>query len=397
MNTISKLMPFYVVIFLGFFGYALTIALFIPMMMDHNFLILPHNASLALRTSVSGFLLAAYPLGQFLGSPIIGRLSDHYGRRKILLLSLLACTLGFTAIALSIHYLSISLLFFSCFVTGLFESNMAISQSVIADHCQDLVKKTQFIGYAFSACSLGYILGPLIGGFIAARWGYSGPFWVTAGGILFLIVWIHYSVKERSVSIQPKTLKLMEAMTTFKTVFTAKHLRKVYLINFIIFFAVQGLYRVIPLYVEHEWSPNLQSFTTLISFVSLLCLIANMFMMGRLANRFETKQLLKYLLIASSITAIAIVIPQHYGWVWLFYGLAALPTVMLLTTSTTWLSNQVNNEQQGQVLGNNQALLVLGECLSAAIGGLIAAVWVPLPIILMGGLLLAAYGYTLRS
>lgn len=391
MHDVRKLLPFYTVIFLGFFGYALTIALFIPMLMDQSFPLLAKDASLSLRTSVSGFLLAAYPLGQFLGSPIIGRLSDHHGRKKILLLSLWVCLLGFSGIALSIQYQSLPLLFLSCFITGLFESNMAISQSVIADQCQDSVRKTQLIGYAFSACSLGYIIGPLVGGLTAARWGYSSPFWLTTGGILLLIVWIHGSVKETAVLKQAHALKLTEAMTAFKTILTVKNLRKIYLINFMIFFAVQGLYRVIPLYVEHQWAPNLQSFTALISFVSLLCLLTNVFMMGRLASRFETKQLLGYLLIFGGIAALIVVIPTHYSWIWFVYGLVVLPTVMLLTTCTTWLSNQVDHKQQGQVLGNNQALLVLGECLSAAAGGLIAAIAVPLPIIVMGGILLIAY------
>ncbi|MBY0377899.1 MAG: MFS transporter [Gammaproteobacteria bacterium] len=391
MHDVRKLLPFYAVIFLGFFGYALTIALFIPMLLDQSFPILPKAASVSVRASVSGFLLAAYPLGQFLGSPIIGRLSDHYGPKKILILSLVVCVVGFSGIALSIQSQSIYFLFFSCFVTGLFESNMAISQSVIADQCQDSIKKTQLIGYAFSACSLGYIIGPLVGGLSASEWGYSCPFWLTAGGILLLMVWIQSAVKEVRVVKSRQALKVIEAVTTFKTIFTVKQLRKVYLINFMIFFAVQGLYRVVPLYVQHQWAPNLQTFTTLISFVSFLCLMANIFMMGRLASRFPTQQLLAYLLIFSGITAIMVVIPSHYSWIWFVYGLMVLPTVLLLTTCTTWLSNQVANEQQGQVLGNNQALLVLGESLSAAVGGLIAAIAVPLPIIVMGGILLIAY------
>lgn len=61
---------------------------------------------------------------------------------------------------------------------------------------------------------------------------------------------------------------------------------------------------------------------------------------------------------------------------------------MALPTCTTWLSEKVSSNEQGQVLGNNQALLVLGESTSAAIGGLIAAIWIPLPIILVDVILL---------
>lgn len=397
MHDIRRLLPFYAVILLGFFGYALTIALFIPMLMDRSFPLLPEEASIALRTSVSGFLLAAYPLGQFLGSPVMGKSSDHYGRKKILLLSLIACVLGFSGIALSIQTHTLIFLFLSCFITGLFESNMSISQSVIADYCQDSVRKTQLIGYAFSACSLGYIIGPLVGGLSASQWGYSAPFWLTAISILGLILWVYRSVEEENKTASSTSIRILETLTTFKTVFTEKHLRKTYAVNFMIFFAVQGLYRVVPLYVEHQWSPDLKSFTSLISFVSFLCLVANAGVMGYLARQFKTKSLLGYLLLMSGVVTIVILIPKHYAWIWFTYGLMTLPTVMLLTTCTTWLSNQVSNEQQGQVLGNNQALLVLGECLSAAIGGLIAAIWVPLPIIVMAGILFMAYGWLAKK
>ena len=117
-----------------------------------------------------------------------------------------------------------------------------------------------------------------------------------------------------------------------------------------------------------------------------------MFLLGRLAKRFKTEMLLGGLLLFSGVAAILIVVPNHYAWIWLTYGLAVIPTVMLLSTSTTWLSSQVSNEEQGQVLGNNQALLVLGECLSAAVGGLIAAIMIPLPVVIMGLILLASFG-----
>lgn len=383
----SELLPLYAVIFLGFFGYALTIALFIPMLMDRSFGILPLATSTSLRAATSGFLLAMYPLGQFLGSPIIGKLSDHYGRKKILMLSLFACLFGFVGIALSIQYQQLSLLFTSCLLTGLFESNMAISQSVIVDNAQDVAQKIKLIGYAYSACSLGYVIGPLVGGLSATAWGYSGPFWITTIGILFLMLWIWLNFKDRYRPHKEVPIKFVEAITAIRTIFEQPKLYRIYLINFLIFFAVMGLYRVVPLYVVDEWKPSLHAYTLLISYVSMLCLIANLFVMGRLAKRFTAQKLLSGLLLSGGLIVIVIVMPVHFSWIWLTYGLAVIPTVMALTTCTAWLSNQVTPEEQGQALGNNQALLVLGESSSAAIGGLIAAIMIPLPIVVMGVIL----------
>lgn len=386
----QQLIPLYLIIFIGFFGYALTIALFIPMLLDKGYDLLSAATSTATRTTISGFLLGMYPLGQFIGSPIIGKLSDHYGRKKILLTSMVLCIIGFISIGISIEIHNVILLFISCFFTGLCESNMAIAQAVISDLSQNNLEKTKLIAYAFSACSLGYVCGPLFGGLSASSHDYYLPFYLTAVSILPLLIWIKSSMKEtKHITLKIK-LNIFESITSMRTIFTNKKLRLIYLVNFIIFFAIQGLYRVAPMYIVDTWNPSLHTYTTIISFVSLICLLANIFLTGRLSKKFKAKNLLIALLAFSAIFTLSIVTPKNFNWIWLTYGLAAIPTIIALTTTTTWLSNQASDNEQGQVLGNNQALLVLGEALSAGAGGLIAAINISLPIIVMACLLLLA-------
>lgn len=396
MTSIRRLLPLYCVIFLGFFGYALTITLFIPMLLDRSFPILPTQTSISVRAILSGILLAMYPLGQFFASPIIGRFSDHFGRKKILIISLIACIFGFLGMSLSIAMQRITFLFIFSFITGLSESNMAISQSVIADTTEDMAEKTKLIGYAYSACSLGYIIGPLVGGFAGTLLSYSAPFWITSIGIVFLILWIAVKFSDSYVPNESAPLKLLEAITAIKSIFNRPKLSKVYLMNFLIFFSVMGLYRVVPLYIQDNWNPSLHIYSLIISFVSLLCFLANLFLLKWLAQYFSTRALLAGLLILGGVLVIFIVIPKGFNWIWFTYGAGVIPTVMALPTCTTWLSKQADPVEQGQVLGNNQALLVLGESSSAAIGGLIAGIIIPLPIVVMGVILFVAGGMSLK-
>ena len=397
MSYTRKLLPLYSVIFLGFFGYALTLTLFIPMLLDKSFPILPSSTSISTRAALSGLLLAIYPLGQFLGSPIIGNLSDHCGRKKVLLISLLLSILGFLGMGLSISLHSIGLLFIFSFLTGLCESNMAISQSVISDLPVDSSQASKFMGYAYSACSLGYIIGPLVGGASGSLFNYSMPFWITSAAVGLLVIWIARYFHDNFVPRNTTPMKLLSALTSMKSMFRKPKLSKIYLINFLIFFAVMGLYRVVPLYAMDQWAPPLYIYAFLISFVSLLCFLANLFIVGKLAQRYSTKNLLAGLLITGGILVLFIVIPTHFNWIWLTFGAAVIPTVMALPTCTTWLSQHAKSSEKGQVLGNNQALLVLGESSSAAIGGAIAAIFIPLPIVMLGGILIIAGVVALRS
>ncbi|MGF1742384.1 MFS transporter [Vibrio profundum] len=385
---IRDFLSLYAVILLGFLGYALTITMFIPMLMDEHFLLLPTTASTSLRATLSGGLLAMYPLGQFFGSPIIGRLSDVYGRKKVLMLSLLACTIGFAGIALSIEFKHLGLLFASSFLTGLCESNMAISQSVISDRTHNESLKNKLIGYGYSACSLGYIIGPLLA---SVSLNYSLPFLITSILVPFLMLWLWLDFDDQYIinqSQKVEKLTLGNSLGAIKSIFSQKKLLKFYMINFAIFFSVQGLYRVIPLYIVDSWNPTLKTFSYLIAFVSSMCFFSNIFILGPLSNRYTTKKLLAGLLLIGGAIVIFVTVPAQFNWIWLTYGLAVIPTVMALPTCTTWLIQQVSKSEQGQVLGNNQALLVLGEATSAALGGAIAAIWIPLPVISLGVILL---------
>jgi MFS family permease len=397
MTNLRKLLPLYCVIFLGFFGYALTLTLFIPMLLDKHVPILPIGTSMPARAALSGLLLATYPLGQFLASPVIGNLSDHFGRKKVLLITLGLCIFGFLGMGLSIVIHSLGLLFLFAFLTGLCESNMAISQSVIADLPVDSAQASKLMGYAFAACSLGYIIGPIVGGASGSLFSYSTPFWVTAGGVVFLIIWIGWRFHDDFVPNSATRIKLLTTITSIKSIFRKPKLSKIYLINFLIFFAVMGLYRIVPLYVMDKWKPTLHVYALLISFVSLLCFLANLFILDKLAKRYSTKKLLGSLLVIGGILVILIIIPTHFNWIWLTYGAAVIPTVMALPTCTTWLSKHAKSNEQGQALGNNQALLVLGESSSAAIGGAVAAIFIPLPVVMLGVMLLITGIFAFKS
>lgn len=388
MIKLKALLPLYAVIFLGFVGYALTITLFIPMLMDTAFPLLPSDTTVATRASLSGLLLAMYPLGQFFGSPVIGNLSDHFGRKKVLLLSLIACCFGFIGMAASIHFHQLTFLFISSFVTGLFESNMAISQSVIADRVSDTIQKTRLIGYAYSACSLGWIVGASFGGVGGTALGYSGPFGITAIMVLLVFAWIFFNFDEPLSSAKREPIHIIKSLTAIQSIVQHRNLYPIYGINFLIFFSVLGLYRVVPLYVIDEWQPSLHTYAFLIAFISFLCLLANLLLLEPLAKRFSTQRLLSGLALVSAVLIILIVVPPPFYWIWLTFGISVIPAVMALPTCTTWLSEHAPAKMQGQVLGNNQALLVLAEAASAAIGGLIAAIWIPLPVILLGVILL---------
>ena len=134
------------------------------------------QGSVARASSDYGFLIALYSLMSFLFASFIGSLSDRFGRRPVLLLSLLGLAVDYVIIALAP---SLSWLILGRVIAGIFGASMVTATAYIADitQPQDRAKNFGMLGAAFG---LGFILGPLLGGFLGGI-DLRLPFWVAAG------------------------------------------------------------------------------------------------------------------------------------------------------------------------------------------------------------------------
>jgi DHA1 family tetracycline resistance protein-like MFS transporter len=106
----ATLLPLYLVVFIGFVGYSLMITIFTPMLMRGDSPMITVGDPMSKRSILLGILLCLYRLGQFLGSPVMGSLSDRYGRKPVLLISLTITTLCYAVIATALSVGSFALL-----------------------------------------------------------------------------------------------------------------------------------------------------------------------------------------------------------------------------------------------------------------------------------------------
>ncbi|HUH95993.1 MAG TPA: MFS transporter [Anaerolineales bacterium] len=116
---------------------------------------------------VIGVLQAAYPSMQFIGTPILGRLSDRLGRKPILLFSQLGTFIGFVMLGFAN---ALWILFLSRIIDGLSGANMSTAQAAVADSTTDR-NRTQGLGLIGAAFGVGFILGPIIAYVVLAASG----------------------------------------------------------------------------------------------------------------------------------------------------------------------------------------------------------------------------------
>jgi DHA1 family tetracycline resistance protein-like MFS transporter len=162
----SKRNPLIVIIttvFIDLLGFSIVIPILAPLLALPNISPILPNTPFDQRLIIFGFLISSYAIAQFIGAPIIGQLSDRYGRKKLLAVSLIGTLIARVIFIIGILNNDIYLLFAARILDGLTGGNISVAQSAIADIStpENKAKNFGLIGAAFG---LGFIIGPYLGG-----------------------------------------------------------------------------------------------------------------------------------------------------------------------------------------------------------------------------------------
>ncbi len=156
----KALLAISIVVFVDLLGFSIILPL------------LPYYASTFNASPVMiGYLVASYSICQFIAAPILGGMSDKFGRRPLLIYSQLGSFAGFILLGFAN---SLPLLFLSRIIDGISGGNLTIAQAYIADVTppKERAGAMGVIGIAFG---LGFVVGPPIGGLLATHFGYEAP------------------------------------------------------------------------------------------------------------------------------------------------------------------------------------------------------------------------------
>ncbi|CCB89601.1 MFS transporter [Simkania negevensis] len=386
---LKRLFPLYFVIFLGFFGYSLMITIFTPMLLHGSGSVLPHHFPESLRTILLGVALSVYPLGQFLGAPVFGALSDHFGRKRLLVISLSAATIFYALVSFSLHFGNIFWVIFFTFFAGLSEANIAIAQGAIADLTHEK-NRGRFFGYIYTSVSFAFIMGPLFGGKLANRelvswFSYSTPFFTTTLLLLMNLIWTMLAFKEtHDKDYSTEKIRYFAAFTNIFSIFSSKNIRIYYFSNFLVYLSIFGFFRCYPMYLTSEFGMGVNELSHFIAWVAVPIVLSNLWLTGFLSRYITPRKAMIISALFMAVFMIVIVIPPEKNALWVTLFLTSTALAFCLPSCATLLSTAVDKRIQGKVMGNNQSMQVAAESISAILSGFIATAIIKLPLILWG-------------
>jgi multidrug resistance protein len=318
-----------------------------------------------------GILFASYSVMQLIFSPILGNLSDKYGRRPVLLVSIIGTGIGFLILGLAT---TITMLFIGRILDGITGGNISTAQAYMADITSE-ENRAKAMGMIGAAFGLGFIFGPAIGG-ILSRWGIHVPFFFAASLCFANATLLYFRLPEtidrkHAAKDRVRRRRLRDAKRALKE----PKLVFLLVIYFLFIMAFSIMTSSFSFYTMFRFGYDAQETGYLFAYVGLIAVIIQGGLMGRLVKRFGEIPLviIGALCFAISLFAVPFVGPAAggLGALLLGGGVFSMGNSLATPALTSLASKSVGPEQQGIVLGVTQSTASLARAFGPSLSAVL--------------------------
>ena len=336
-------------------------------------LLAPFAEQYGFREWQIGLLFSAYPFCQFLSAPVLGRLSDHYGRRPLLVVSQAGSTISFLLLGLSRDF---RVMLLARMLDGVSGGNILVAQAYVADvtPTEDRARGLGLIGMAFG---LGFVLGPLLGGLlvslpVAEAWRLRLPFLVAAA--FSTTAWI--LVLARLPESLPRDQRLRHRAQTLSRrglvdAVSLPGVGRLLVLAFLSVLAFAALEGTLSLFLRRRlgWDATLAAFA--FTGLGLLSAVAQGGLIRWLVPRFGEPRLIITGLCSAACGFAALALATHPGHLLSALPLVALGQGILSPSIAGLLSRMTPPREQGAVFGTLSSASTLARMISYATANLL--------------------------
>ncbi|MGM1049043.1 MAG: MFS transporter [Bacillota bacterium] len=342
-----------------------------------------------LSGQVMGYMISAFAFAMFLVSPIAGIWVDTIGRKKMIVLGLFLFSFSELLFATGNQ---VWVLFLSRILGGIGDALIMPAVTAFIADSTSLEERAKVMGYQAAAISLGFIIGPGLGGFIAEL-GIRAPFFFAAGfalvtAIISLLVLQEPLTKDQLAKNRKSKMKVsffLEIKKSFHPLYLVP-----LIIVFVLSFGLSAYEMMFSLFVDSKFGFTAKDIATIITVGSISGVVAQLLFFDKLVNKFGEKKLIHYMIIVAAIFIVASVFVSRY------WSIMAVSSIVffacdLLRPAVTTLLSKLAGEEQGFVAGMNSMYTSLGIIIGPALGGILFDVNINLPYIFAAVVLFSAF------
>jgi len=378
----SKLSILFAIVFVDLLGFSLILPL-IPF----------YAKEFGASDTVIGLLVASYAAAQLIGAPVLGRLSDRFGRRPILLISILGTAVGFVMLAFAN---SLWMLFASRILDGLTGGNISVAQAYITD-ITDRENRARGLGIIGAAFGLGFIIGPAVGGLMstvgasmdaasdgAITWQFAIPALIAALLAFVNMVAVYFFLPESLSAEQREELASRPqdefSFRNLRAAFQRPRVGSLFTIRFFSGLAFSMLTTIFALYALNKFGLGVSQTAFILAYVGVLSVFIQGFGIGRLTARFEERWLVFVSTVVLTISLLLWAITPSVTVLLIILIPIAFGGGVLNTLINSLLSKSVTNEEVGGTLGISAAIESSTRVIAPTLGGVLLdslGTWAP--------------------
>ncbi len=318
-----------------------------------------------------GLLFASYSLMQFIFSPVLGSLSDKYGRRPILFFSILGSAVGYFFIGFAF---ALWMVFVGRIVAGITGGNISTAQAYIAD-VTTKENRAKGMGIFGAIFGLGFVFGPAIGG-ILSRYGIHVPFLFAAALSLVNAVLLYFILPE---SVKPDSSGAnANRKNRFAQIFESLSDARFGTLNAVYFFLVTSfsiMTYAFVLFTIFRFGYNAEQNGYIFAFIGITAVIFQGVLFNRLVDKFGENSLMTAgcLMMAASFFVVPFVTRDFGGLFGLLFVVSFLTVGnSMASPAISSLASKVSSEsEQGSSLGVLQSGASLARAIGPALGGVL--------------------------
>jgi MFS transporter, DHA1 family, multidrug resistance protein len=330
--------------------------------------------------TAAGLFIAMFAGAQFVFSPIAGKWTDQYGRRKMIIYGLAGLTLS-----MFIFYAvdSIWLLYASRVVGGI---GCAMLVPAIFAYVADITTMEQRAkgnSYVSAAMSLGIVVGPGIGGFLA-EYGLKFPFLISALVSLVSVLFSVVLLKESDASLQQgQQAHLQDDESMVQKI--ARSVKMPYFIPLIITlvmsFGLIAYEAVIGLYLDNQFGATAKDIAIMVTGTGIVSVIVQLFVVDRIVNRYGEKTVLNIFIAVAAVGFFLSMFASTYA---IFFGISLIIFLSssILRPVLNTLISKLAGKEQGFAMGMNNAYMSIGNVAGPTFAGLLYDVNIIYPFVL---------------
>ncbi|MDT2047351.1 MFS transporter [Priestia flexa] len=343
--------------------------------------------------TAAGLMIAIFAGAQLIFSPIAGKWSDQYGRRKMIIYGLAGLTLSmFIFYAVN----SIWLLYASRVIGGVGAALLIPAIFAYVADITTMEQRAKGNSLVSAAMSLGIVIGPGIGGFLA-DFGLKVPFLVSAlvslVAVLFSMMLLENSETEEATAARA-AIQDNESMVSK----LARSVKMPYFIPLVITlvmsFGLMAYESVLGLFLDNQFGATPQQIALMVTATGIVSVIVQLFLVDRIVRTFGEVAVLNIFIGVAALGFLLSLFTRSYSLFFVISLIIFLATSILRPVLNTLISKMAGNEQ-GFAMGMNNAYMSIGNVLGPTLAGVLFDVQIMYPFVLGLVLLLVTLGITI--